>query len=131
MDLEQALNSIKKFYYELWPVKIYSNRVPVEIETPSIAYTQPDQTDGIFSKQEYETFNILRVTIHEATDQLAYGKALELSEAIRKNKYKVPVVDATGLNTEEHVAIESIAASLVGEHEAQITITYAIQKPFN
>jgi hypothetical protein len=130
--MEQYLSSIKKFFYDLWPVRIYHERLPDEIETPSIYYYLPDQTDQIYSKLSFETLNILRVSVFESTDEAAYNQSYNLAEAVRKAKYRIPLLNSDGtIIPNTFIDIESISCSLTDNLEARLTITFSLVEKFN
>lgn len=125
--LEQLLGSVQAHCYKQWAVKLYTEKIPANIEIPSMYFPPPSTNDDDFSKDAFSKLYTQRVLCRMHSDTAALLKAEEIADSIRKNDYSVPVLNEDGTETGKTLHFSRISASIIADYTAQITMIFEVQ----
>ncbi len=125
--LEQLLGSVQAHCYKQWSVKLYTEKIPNNIEIPSMYFPPPSTNDDDFSKDAFSKLYTQRVLCRMSSDTAALLKAEEIADSIRKNGHCVPILNEDGTETGKTLQFSRISANIIADYTAQITMIFEVQ----
>lgn len=126
MLLEQIIGSIQAYFCQVWPVTLYTDKVPTELEIPSLYIPVPSANDADFSKDAYSNLYTQKVNLYAATDSAALLKAEEIAQSIRKKKYIIPIQNEDGSEAGVLLRFSRINTNIIADYTAQVTMTFSV-----
>lgn len=123
--LQDEIGSIMKYCHNLYPVKIYPDRIPQNMVIPSMYFPVPIVVSSGDTFSSYRNSYQLFIKIFADTTQLAHGKAHLIGEGIRRAKFIIPAISLAGAPTGEYMRLNTdIQTKALDEGVAQLSIKW-------
>lgn len=116
--------SIRSAFHQLFPVLLYEDEVPEELEVPSMYFPPAFSFDGKDTLSTFmKTYSLSVKLFHESTQQ-AHAEAERIADAIRARSLLVPLLSPEGLATGEYVRLNRIESRQGSSGMALIVLTW-------
>jgi hypothetical protein len=125
----EILGSIMRFIYDTYPIKIYEQNLPTEVEVPSVFYPPIQSTGDFFTKDAYNSIYIVRAVIIETDSKAATQKAETIVKKIREKKFTIPKINQDGTMSQEKVFFRN-SDYITEDNISTITMTVEVISNF-
>jgi hypothetical protein len=123
--LQDEIGSIMKYCHNLYPVKIYPDRIPQNMAIPSMYFPVPIVVSSGDTFSSYRNSYQLFIKVFADTTQFAHGKAHLIAEGIRRTRFIIPTICQTGMPTGQHMRLNSdIQTKALDEGVAQLSLKW-------
>jgi hypothetical protein len=123
--LQDEIGSIMKYCHNLYPVKIYPDRIPQNMAIPSMYFPVPIVVSSGDTFSSYRNSYQLFIKVFTDTTQLAHGKAHLIAEGIRRNRCIIPAIAPNGDFTGQYMRLNSeIQTKALDEGVAQLSLKW-------
>lgn len=123
--LQDEIGSIMKYCHNLYPVKIYPDRIPQNMAIPAMYFPTPIVVSSSDTFSSYRNSYQLFIKVFADTTQFAHGKAYLIGEGICRARFIIPTVCQTGAPTGEYMRLNSdIQIKALDEGVAQLSLKW-------
>lgn len=99
-----------KYFYDLFPVMVYTEEVPQNFVVPSIFVPIPSIFNGNDTNMTFnKTFSLSVKLFHESSSK-AFSEAERITNAVSSGRDLIPIVDVTGNKTSQFIRVNRIEA---------------------
>jgi len=113
---EQLLGSIKGFMYKQTGLDIYDAELPEQIKVPSIFIPHPQVIPQYHSKDSYRNIYSLTIKVFHESAENSSTVADDIAQAIRDNKFKIPVLEQNGTETSNTIVFDRVETNNLEDH---------------
>lgn len=116
--------SIRAAFHQLFPVLLYEEEVPEELQVPSMYFPPAFSFDGPDTLSTFQkTYSLSIKLFHEST-QLAHLEAERIADIIRARRLLVPLLNPDGSTMGEYVRLNRIESRQGSSGMALIVLTW-------
>ncbi len=121
--MNPEVGAIMNYFYKLFPVKIYTKKVPEKFVVPSLYFPTPFSFDGNDTVSTFlKTYNLVVKLFHVDAQQADY-EAEQIADAVRRKRMLIPLIEQDGTPTGEYLRISRIETRIV-DGTAHITVNW-------
>ncbi len=106
--MNPEVGSIMAFFYNLFPVKVYTKEVPENFVVPSLYFPTPFSFDGNDTNQTFLKTYSLPVKLFHKDAQQADTEAERIADTVRRKRMLIPLINPDGSATGEYIRITRI-----------------------
>jgi hypothetical protein len=122
--MNPEVGSIMKFIYDLFPVKVYTKKVPMDFQVPSLYVPSPFSFDGNDTTSTFsKTYNLNIKLFHKDTSK-AMSEAERIADVIRGRRNVIPLLDEKGAESGDFVRFSRIETREGDEGVASIVLDW-------
>lgn len=99
-----------KYFYDLFPVKVYTEEVPQDFAVPSILVPTPSTFNGNDTNMTFNKTFSLSVKLFHKSSSKAFSEAERIIDAVSSGRDLIPIVDVTGKETGQFIRVNRIEA---------------------
>lgn len=129
--MNDEVGSIMAACYELHPVQVYTERMPQDFVIPSMYFPQPLSSDGGDTLSTYRKDYSLAIKFFAKTDEQAGGAVEHVADAIRADRFIIPLIAEDGRQTNEYMRLTRLESRVIDEGVAQLSITWTSRYKYN
>ncbi|WP_252503276.1 DUF6838 family protein [Sporosarcina sp. Marseille-Q4943] len=122
--MNPEVGSIMGYFYGLFPVKVYTEKVPENFAVPSMYFPEPFSFDGNDTNSTFLKTYSLGVKLFHQTSQRAHAEAERIADAVRMKRSIIPLINQDGTLTGDYVRIRRIETRIIDDGVAVIQLTW-------
>ena len=96
------------FFYNLFPVKVYTKEVPENFEVPSMYFPEPFSFGGNDTNMTFDKTYSLPVKLFHKDGQQAYAEAESIADTVQKKRSVIPLLNSDGTATGQYIRLGRI-----------------------
>ena len=116
--------SIRTAFHRLFPVTLYEEEVPEDLQVPSMYFPPAFSFDGPDTLSTFTKTYSLSVKLFHNSTQQAHAEAERIADAIRARRLLVPLLNPEGTHTGEYVRFNRIESRQGSSGMALIVLTW-------
>ncbi len=121
--MNPEVGAIMNYFYNLFPVKVYTKEVPENFVVPSLYFPTPFTFDGNDTTSTFmKTYNLVVKLFHVDAQQANY-EAERIADAVRKKRMIIPLIEQDGTPTGDYLRISRVETRIV-DGTAHITVNW-------
>lgn len=129
--MNPEVGSIMKYFYDLFPVKIYKKEVPEEFAVPSLYFPTPTTFDESDSNMTFAKVYSLSVKLFHEDSIKANDRAEHIADTIRSNKNVIPILNSDGEKTGQFLRLSRIETRIGDSGVAMIIMGWESNYYYN
>lgn len=121
--MNPEVGSIKGFFYNLFPVTVYTEEVPENFAVPSLYFPTPFAFDGNDTNMTFMKTYSLAVKLFHVDAQQAFAEAERIADAVRRKRMLIPLINADGSPAGQFIQVTRIEERIT-DGVASIIVTW-------
>lgn len=111
------------FFYNLFPMMVYTKEVPENFAVPSMYFLTPFSFDGNDTTSTFMKTYSLPVKLFHKDAQQAFAEAERIADTVRRKRMLIPLINPDGSGTGEYIRITRIETRIT-DGVALITVNW-------
>ena len=111
------------FFYNIFPVKVYTKEVPENFVVPSLYFPTPFSFDGNDTNMTFRKTYSLAIKLFHKDAQQAFAEAERIADTVRRKRMLIPLINPDGSPNGQFMRITRIEERIT-DGVASIGVTW-------